>query len=123
MGITDRRPLANAPGTNLITRYCNDRLGAVYSALHSFWMARQAAVNASATQTARRDAYSVILFDHVVTTCIANDFTRTADELLQAVVTNTARGGTDYDAALQATEALMRQHWSTERYVLTQPST
>ncbi|KAL1684093.1 hypothetical protein EV122DRAFT_200466 [Schizophyllum commune] len=115
MGITDRRPLANAPGTNLITRYCNDRLGAVYSALHSFWMARQAAVNASATQTARRDAYSVILFDHVVTTCIANDFTRTADELLQAVVTNTARGGTDYDAALQATEALMRQHWSTER--------
>lgn len=115
MDAGDRRPLNNAPSANLIARYSNNRLGAVYSALHSFWMARQAAVNASGSQAARRDAYSVILFDHVVATCIANDFTRTADQLLDAIVTHTARGGTDYTAALQATEALMRQHWSTER--------
>ncbi|KAL1748217.1 hypothetical protein HDZ31DRAFT_21499, partial [Schizophyllum fasciatum] len=92
-----------------------DFRSAVYSALHSFWIARQAAVNASGAQTVRRDAYSVVLFDHIVTTCIANDFTSTADQLLQDVIPHMARGGMDYGAALQATEAIMRLHWSTER--------
>ena len=115
---TDRRPLPNAPGTNLIQQRCNNRLGAVYSALHSFWMARHAAVTATGSQAARRDAYSVLLFNSTVSTVIANDFARNPDQLLQGIVGQTAGGGTNYTAALSATETLLRQHWSTERSVI-----
>ncbi|KAL1696787.1 hypothetical protein GGG16DRAFT_43139 [Schizophyllum commune] len=115
MSLADRRPLANAPGYDLIRRHCDDRLGAVYSALHSFWIARDAAVSATGPQAARRDAYSMLLFNSSVSTILANDFARSPDQLLQAVVGQTAGGGTNYTAALSATEALLRQHWSTER--------
>ena len=117
MSLADRRPLANAPGYDLIRRHCDDRLGAVYSALHSFWIARDAAVSATGPQAARRDAYSMLLFNSSVSTILANDFARSPDQLLQAVVGQTAGGGTNYTAALSATEALLRQHWSTERSV------
>uniref|UniRef100_D8Q154 Expressed protein n=2 Tax=Schizophyllum commune (strain H4-8 / FGSC 9210) TaxID=578458 RepID=D8Q154_SCHCM len=78
-------------------------------------MARHAAVTATGAQAARRDAYSVLLFNSTVSTVIANDFARNPDQLLQGIVGQTAGGGTNYTAALSATETLLRQHWSTER--------
>jgi len=54
MGMDDRHPLNNTPVTAQISRQCNNRLGAVYSALYGFWTSRAAAVTAGA---ARRDAY------------------------------------------------------------------
>ena len=62
MAHTDRRPLAGTPVTNDITRVSNNRLGAVGSALHAFWSARQAIAQRGST-AARRDAYSVLMFD------------------------------------------------------------
>lgn len=120
MSSGDRRPLPNAPGTSTITRYNNNRLGAVYSSLHAFWLSRNAAINATGQQAVvgRRDAYSVILFDHEILTCLSNDFTRSPDQLLAAVVQQQARGGTDYTSALSATQTLMQQNWSTERSVI-----
>lgn len=81
-------------------------------------MSRQAALNNGPAQraiVARRDAYSVILFDHEMTTCVENDFTSTPDELLSRVLPHQARGGTDYTSALTTTQSLMQRHWSTER--------
>jgi len=46
MSSTDRQPLAEGPSAERIRRVMNNRLGAVYSALYSFWSARQAAVAA-----------------------------------------------------------------------------
>ncbi|KAE9406917.1 hypothetical protein BT96DRAFT_954710 [Gymnopus androsaceus JB14] len=112
---SDHRPLANTPTTALITRNCNNRLGAAYSALYGFWTSRNAALSASGQQGARRDAYSVILFDHNVNTCITNDFSRNPDELLNAIIPFKAGGGTDYTSALNTARAVMTQHWSTER--------
>jgi hypothetical protein len=119
MSSADRRPLRNVPSTDTVTRYNNNRLGAVYSSLHAFWLSRHAALNASGQQVAvvRRDAYSVILFDHEVITCISNDFARSPDELLNAVVQQQARGGTNYTQALISTQALMDQNWSNERWI------
>lgn len=114
MGQPDRRPLPDTPGSERIRRYCDNRLGAVYSALYSFWVARNATVTATA-QTARRDAYSVILFDAAASTLFANDFTRTPDQLLREIAKQRPGWGTDFEGALKTTEALMRQHWSTER--------
>lgn len=59
MSKTDRRPLANTPVTALISKHCNNRYGAVLSALLSFWLARETAAIRSGS--IRRDAYSIVL--------------------------------------------------------------
>ncbi|KAF7356372.1 VWFA domain-containing protein [Mycena venus] len=118
MGSSDRGPLQNAPGTALISRSSNNRLGAVYSALHGFWMSRNTALNNSGRSAAapvRRDAYSVVLFDHTVSVCIANDFANTPDDLLNKLVVYRSGGGTDFTLALTTAQKLMQDHWSTER--------
>ncbi|KAN0136209.1 hypothetical protein V8E53_006069 [Lactarius tabidus] len=116
MSCTDRRPLANAPATNQITRSANNRLGAVYSALYSFWSARHAAVTAGQqTVGARRDAYSIVLFNESDTSVLVNDFTSSPDQLLTIALAHQASGGTNFAAALRAGQTAMTQHWSTER--------
>ncbi|KAJ7210563.1 hypothetical protein GGX14DRAFT_451174 [Mycena pura] len=118
MGGTDRRPLTNAPGTALISRWSNNRLGAVYSALHAFWMSRNTALTSGGQGTAgpvRRDAYSVVLFDHTVSVCIANDFSNTSDELLNKLLAYQTGGGTNFTLAITSAQTLMRTHWSSER--------
>ena len=113
MNSTDRRPLPNTPATARISAASNNRYGAVLSSLHSFWTARAAAIANS--NAARRDAYSVVLFDHVVTTPIVNDFASTPDQLLDSLLRFGARGGTNFSLAIQRTGAIMEQSWSTER--------
>jgi hypothetical protein len=63
MGSRDNRPLANSPVTQLITRRQDNRFGAALSSLYSFCHAREEAVRQGAATGARRDAYSVILFN------------------------------------------------------------
>ena len=115
MGKTDRKPLSGTPVSDRIRRNCDNRLGAVYSALYSFWTARHATQASSGAHATRKDAYSVVLFDANVTTLIANDFDKTPDELLRIVLKYEPKWGTNYTGALEATAALMRQHWSSER--------
>lgn len=116
-------PLPATPVTPMILRRHNDRLGAVYLSLHGFWQSRQTALAAPGSraqgQTAppRRDSYSVILFNHSVTRSFENDFQRTPENLLQSLLQYEADGGTHYESAIRETEAVMRSHWSTERYV------
>lgn len=45
---TDRLPLADGPAAERIREHANNRLGAVYSALYSFWTARHVAAAAAA---------------------------------------------------------------------------
>jgi len=116
MGSDDRRPLANTPATNRITQHFNNRLGAVYSALHSFWGARHVAVTVGPQAThARRDAYSVILFNETTLHGVVNDFISSPDELLDAVLQYGCDGFTDFTAALQSTQTVMEQYFSTDR--------
>jgi hypothetical protein len=113
----DRQPLPNAAGTDRITPTANDRLGSVFSALYSFWLARQAAIDRNAQiGGVRRDAYSLIFFNHEPSTSIENDFTSSPDELLAAALRFEADGGTDFTRALGRTQSIMDAHWSTERY-------
>jgi hypothetical protein len=118
MGQNDRRPLRNTPVTARLSARHNDRLGAVYSALYGFWSARHAAVQAGGTQgnAVRRDAYSIILFDNEISTILQNDFQRTPDELLNALLAYESRGGTDYTLALNQARAMMERHWDPARY-------
>jgi hypothetical protein len=118
MKSTDRRPLPDAPAADLIRQHADNRLGAVYSALHSFWSARHAA-NMAGQQGAgaRLDAYSVVLFCSRITNVLVNDFTRTPDELLDLVLAEQASGWTNFSRALIEARAIMEENWSTERLV------
>lgn len=51
---TDRLPLADGPAAERIRERANNRLGAVYSALYSFWTARHATVTAEQQLGTRR---------------------------------------------------------------------
>jgi len=122
MGYSDRRPLPGTPVTATITARANNRLGAVYSALHAFWQSRQSAVSSSGqgqatTNIVRRDAYSIVMFDSSAEECEANNFDSTPQDLLNAVLRYGVGGGTNYNAALVTVRSVMETHWSTERSV------
>jgi len=116
MSLEDRRPLANAPKTNQIRRIVDNRLGAVYSALYSFWIARNAATAMNQGAVGQRhDAYSVLLFNNSVKRVLANDVKSSPDRLLDAVLRYQAHGKTNFEAALRAGGTVMELNWSTER--------
>ncbi|SJL03909.1 uncharacterized protein ARMOST_07266 [Armillaria ostoyae] len=113
----DRRPLKDTPVTASIQSTCNNRLGAVYSALHAFWVSRHAAVTANGRGRAqhRRDSYSVILFDKTIIRGVVNDFTSSPQELLNGLLQHQTGRGTDYNLALNDARTVMAQNWSAER--------
>jgi hypothetical protein len=116
MSSKDRQPLAGSPMTNQIRQSANNRLGAVYSALYSFWYARHAATTANQQAIgARRDAYSVILFSHTMVNVLINDFTSSPNQLLGAVLRYRTDRGTNFSGALRTGQDVMKQNWSTER--------
>ena len=118
MSENDRQPLANTPATARIVQRANNRLGAVYSALYSFWSARSVTVTVGLQAThARRDAYSVIFFNHTVSTAITNNFTSSPDQLLDTVLPYRSAGLTNFTMALQSAQTVMEQNFNTERYV------
>ncbi|KAF8122279.1 hypothetical protein EV363DRAFT_1274846 [Boletus edulis] len=114
MSATDRRPLPNTPATARISAKSNNRYGAVLSSLHTFWAARAVAIASS--NAARRDAYSVVLFDRGVTTPIVNDFASTPDQLLRPLLGAGTHHGTNFTLAIQRAQVVMEQSWSTERF-------
>ena len=118
MALRDRQPIPNTAGIDRIVRKANNRLGAVFSALYSFWIARQAAIDRkSPGGGGRRDAYSLIFFDHEPSiSSIVNDVTSSPDELLNAALDFGVSGATDFTKALIKTQELMNTHWSAERY-------
>ncbi|KAJ7016426.1 hypothetical protein C8F04DRAFT_981687 [Mycena alexandri] len=116
MSETDLQPLPNRPGADLIVRHHRNRLGAVFSALHAFWVSRSSAFNPGQPRAValggRKDAYSLIFFDHGATVCLRNDTNSTPDQLLHSVLQYTPDGGTDSVAALSTAEDIMRDYWS-----------
>jgi Mg-chelatase subunit ChlD len=146
MRAMDHKPLDDTPAAKRIRAWANNRLGAVYSALYSFWSARDVAVNAGnktartrrvggastasvsarpgivpatrRTVSIRRDAYSAVLFNKKTKEVLVNDSTSSSDELLSKFLSEGASGGTDFSAALRAAKAVMVQNWSAERLVI-----
>ena len=117
MSLRDRKPLPNSAGLDRIVRTANNRLGAVFSALYRFWIARQATEDGNSPGGGgRKDAYSLIFFNHEPSTPIENDVTSSPDELLTAALQLNANGGKDFSIALETAQKVMNSHWSTERY-------
>ncbi|KAL4072312.1 hypothetical protein J3A83DRAFT_4188311 [Scleroderma citrinum] len=88
--------------------------GAVLSSLFDFWSARAAATTSN-SHGARKDAYSVILFNSRAITAIEHDFARNPDQLLDELLPYTGSGGTNFTAAITEAQTVMERNWSTER--------
>ncbi|KXN87519.1 hypothetical protein AN958_08742 [Leucoagaricus sp. SymC.cos] len=118
MSSSNRIPMPTTPVTSKISSRHDNRLGAVYLALHAFWDSRQIALTetaASQSSSARRDAYSVVFFNDRVTCSLESDFRQTPDQLLDHILQTRASGGTNFTTAIKETEAVMRRNWSGER--------
>ena len=109
MSKNDRTPLANSPVSEKIRSRMNNRLGAVYSALYSFWSARQAVVGH------QRDANTIILHSGDTQSVCENDSTRSPMELLDLLLPNAPRGGNSFDKALKAADAAILKCWDNAR--------
>ncbi|KAJ7252459.1 hypothetical protein C8J57DRAFT_1519796 [Mycena rebaudengoi] len=113
MSSIDLQPLPNRPGADLIIRRSNNRLGAVFSSLHAFWMSRFSALDrVRSGARGRRDAYSVVFFDHEASVCLQNDTESSPDDLLTSVLRYDAEGLTDSVAALSCAETVLRECWN-----------
>ena len=109
MNKNDRQPLANSPVCERIRSRMNNRLGAVYAALHGFWTARQAAFGV------QYDANTVILYAEGTQSVCENDTTRSPDELLDLLLPNAPKGGNNFDRALKAADAAITRWWDNAR--------
>ena len=83
----------------------DNRLGAVYSALYSFWSARQAAFGL------QRDANTIILHAEDTEYVCENDSTRSPSELLDLLLPNSPKGGNSFDKALKAADTAISKWW------------
>jgi len=84
----------------------DNRLGAVYSALYSFWSARQAASGL------QRDANTVILHAQNTQFVCENDSARSPSELLDLLLPNSPKGGNAFDKALKAADTAISKWWN-----------
>src|SRR5258708_8233033 len=105
MKMNDRKPLENSPVYSRIRARMNNRLGAAYSALYSFWSARQA------TLGLQRDANTVILHAQGTQSVCENDSTRSPSELLDLLLPNAPNGGNCFDLALKAADTAISRWW------------
>ncbi|KAF8549816.1 hypothetical protein OG21DRAFT_1447416 [Imleria badia] len=109
MSKNDRKPLGNSPVCGRLRSRMNNRLGAVYSALYSFWSARQAAVGH------QRDTNTVILHAQDAQSVCENDSTRSPMELLELLLPNAPKGGNCFDKALKAADVAISKCWDDAR--------
>ena len=109
MSNSDTRPLQNSPVYEKICARMNNRLGAVYSALYSFWSARQAALGL------HPDANTVILHAEGTQFVCQNDSTRSPSELLDLLLPNRPYGGNSFGKALKAADTAISKWWDDAR--------
>ena len=108
----DRQPLESSPVHGRIrTRGLDNRLGAVYAALYSFWTARQA----SSARQRDRDANTVILHAQNARSVCESDTTRSPDRLLDLLLPHRPGGGNDFNQALNAADMVISKWWDDSR--------
>ncbi|KAG8701388.1 hypothetical protein FRC11_012209 [Ceratobasidium sp. 423] len=113
----DKHPVPDLPITDRLIQECNNRYGAVVSALYCFWTS-QAKIASRSLLSARKDAYSLVTFDDYTQVKTQNDFKSTAEQLVDFLLPQQSNGwfgGTNFDKALKAAQEVIEQNWSNER--------
>ncbi|KAG8917959.1 hypothetical protein FRC02_002744 [Tulasnella sp. 418] len=109
MSERDRIPLPNAPCSSLISRYHNNRFGAVLSSLYGFWNSH------TATGCTRRDSYTVIVFNEESKIIVDQDHTSSPDQLLNKVLATSTSGKAYFDGASKKAQTCMENNWAADR--------
>ncbi|CAE6410025.1 unnamed protein product [Rhizoctonia solani] len=111
---TDRQPLPNTPATSFLRENCNNRYGAVLSALHSFWKSREV-TSPMTGSSARGDSYSIITFSNKATRHTSNDTSSSPEHLLFSLVPQQTNYGTDFEAAIEEARGVVQENWNNTR--------
>ncbi|CAE6454438.1 unnamed protein product [Rhizoctonia solani] len=116
MTSSDHRPLPNLPVTSRLASQCNNRYGAVVSALYGFLKSQESAV-ANAGLNSRQDAYSIVVFDDMAEIRIQNNTTSTTDQLINRLIPHRymGGGGTHFVGALRMAQQVIERSWYTDR--------
>ncbi|CAE6489587.1 unnamed protein product [Rhizoctonia solani] len=112
----DHRPLANLPVTSRLVSQCNNRYGAVISALYGFLKNREATV-ANAGLKSRQDSYTILMHDDKSQIRVQNDLTSTTDQLINQLIPHryVGCGGNDFDLAIMTAQQTIEKNWNTDR--------
>ncbi|RHZ44791.1 hypothetical protein Glove_709g38 [Diversispora epigaea] len=114
MSYSDKKPVANSPVYQKLIQNHNNRTGAVYSAIYSFLETRINTVKAntpSNVAAAPKDTVSLILFDHTSEIIFENKKLDNSDYCMQEMLKHVARGGTDFDRAIQKAGTVIDNHF------------
>ncbi|CAG8488857.1 9634_t:CDS:10 [Gigaspora rosea] len=114
MSRSDKKPLCNTPVYNLLKTYHDNRIGAVYTAVYIFMEARLAAQR-SLFQSTNKDTISLILFDHEVIIPFENHVLTDSESMLNQMLPHRARGGTNFNLAIQAAGSLINTYFDPTR--------
>lgn len=102
---------------NRIQENADSRLKVVHLVLYSFWSVRHWHASQQAN-CARRDACNIILFHISTKNAMITDFTSTPDQLLDIIRKDDhVEGDANFMVSLQASQAIIIDNWSTERFV------
>ncbi|CAG8641441.1 26067_t:CDS:10, partial [Dentiscutata erythropus] len=113
MDSSDKKPITNTPVYNLLKTNHDNRTGAVYSAVYSFMETRLAAQARS--KSTNKDTISLILFDHEVIVPFENHVLTDSKLMLNQMLPHKARGGTDFNLAIQKAGSLINNYFDTAR--------
>ncbi|CAG8525687.1 11945_t:CDS:10 [Acaulospora morrowiae] len=106
----------NMTQTEFTTGDQNFEIGAVYSAIYAFMKARLACQSGQPQrQAANKDTISLILFDHEVIVPFENHVLTDADVLLNHMIKHRARGGRDFNLAIQKAGFLINQYYDANK--------
>lgn len=116
MSKQDRSPLQDTPVTRRIFLNHNNRLGAVYSSLYMFWLARVSFLNSPRRNISlKKDSYSLVVFSADASITIEDDSTSSPDGLLNELLQHQTKYGTSFLSAIQTARLAMERNWSPDR--------
>ncbi|KAH7337769.1 hypothetical protein B0J17DRAFT_573376 [Rhizoctonia solani] len=116
----DRAPLPNTPISHQLRLTCNNRYGAVVSALYGFWKSRERDGRTSGfvsgtAHTTRSDTYSIITFNSTANIRVTNDNSSTTEQLIESLTSTPPSSGTNFAAALAKVQSVLETNWSADR--------
>ncbi|CAE6525473.1 unnamed protein product, partial [Rhizoctonia solani] len=113
----DKRPIPGLPITDRLVSQCDNRYGAVVSALYCFWKSQEKVASRSLVG-ARRDAYSLVTFDDQSKIKVQNDLSSTVEQLVNFLVPQQSNGwyyGTSFGNALGTAKEVIKNSWDKEK--------
>ncbi|KAL5634326.1 hypothetical protein ACGC1H_002410 [Rhizoctonia solani] len=116
MGRGDITPEPTPIRDRLVSENCNDRYGAVVSALYTFWKSREGN-QVRSSSVVRADHYSVVVFDNKAEARVDNDWRLTADQLVEKLIPQKSVDGwgTEFEEAIKVAHEVIESNWSSQR--------